>query len=144
MSSITKVTKSFTLSKLHSDDLIWILFQDSIELEAASHSLKNHIDRAGTEPINPHPTIPGQAALIAAEQTSVKEFEKKLEKWMSGEAVRGHQSVSLPPLSSSLLSHTPQAHMYTPPPSVPSLGAKPSKPNVYCRRLPPSPLRSYL
>ena len=86
MSSTTKVTKSFTLPKLRSDGSNWILFQDSVELEAASHGLKNHIDGAGTEPVNPHPTVPGQAALTAAEQTAVEEFEKKLEKWVSCEA----------------------------------------------------------
>jgi hypothetical protein len=86
MSSITKVTKSFTLPKLCSDGSNWIFFQDSVELKAAFHGLKNHIDGAGTEPVNPHHTVPGQAALTAAEQTAIEEFEKKLEKWVSGEA----------------------------------------------------------
>jgi hypothetical protein len=35
MSSITRITKSFTLTKLCSDGLNWILFQESVELEAA-------------------------------------------------------------------------------------------------------------
>jgi hypothetical protein len=30
--------------------------------------------------------VPGQAVLAAAKQTTVEEFEKKLEKWISGEA----------------------------------------------------------
>jgi hypothetical protein len=86
MSSITKVTKSFTLPKLRSDGSNWILFQDSVELKCTSHILKNHIDGTGTEPINPHPTVQGQTALTAVQQTTVEEFEKKLEKWVSGEA----------------------------------------------------------
>jgi hypothetical protein len=86
MSSITKVTKSFTLPKLHSDGSNWILFQDSVELKAASHGLKNQIDEAGTEPVNPHHTVPGQAILTAAKPTAIEELKKKLEKWVSGEA----------------------------------------------------------
>jgi hypothetical protein len=84
MSSTTKVTKSFP--KLRSDGSNWILFQDSIELKCASHILKNHIDGTGTEPINPHLTVQGQTALTAVQQTAIEEFEKKLEKWVSGEA----------------------------------------------------------
>jgi rhamnogalacturonyl hydrolase YesR len=86
MSSTTEVTKSFTLPKLRSDGSNWILFQDSVELECASHILKNHIDSTGTEPINFYPTVQGQTALTAVQQTTVEEFEKKLEKWVSGEA----------------------------------------------------------
>jgi len=85
MTSTTKVTKSFTLPKLRSDGSNWILFQDSVELECASHVLKNHIDGTGTEPVNPHLSVQSQAALTAAQQTAVEEFEKKLEKWVSGE-----------------------------------------------------------
>ena len=98
MTSTTKVTKSFTLPKLRTDGSNWILFQDSVELECASHSLKNHIDGTGTEPVNPHPSVPGQAALTAAQQTAVDEFEKKLEKWVSGEAtIRKGLSEALSP-----------------------------------------------
>jgi rhamnogalacturonyl hydrolase YesR len=98
MSSTTKVTKSFTLPKLRSDGSNWILFQDSVELECASHILKNHIDGTGTKPINPHPTVQVQTALTAAQQTAVEEFEKKLEKWVSGEAtIRKGLSEALPP-----------------------------------------------
>jgi hypothetical protein len=101
--------------------------------------------------INSVPKLPIQHRLRATFTGFIKSMSTTLPtskapraNWNDAEIVRGHQSVSLPPLSSSLLSHTPQAYMYTHPPSVPSLGAKPSKPNVYCRRLPPSPLRSYL
>jgi hypothetical protein len=74
-----------------------ILIQDSVELKAASHGLKNHINGAGTEPVNPHHTVPGQATLTAAEQTAIEEFEKKLEKWVSGEAtIRKGLSEALP------------------------------------------------
>jgi hypothetical protein len=59
---------------------------DSVKLECASHSLKNHIDGTGTEPVNPHPSIPGQAVLTAVQQTTIDEFKRKLEKWVSGEA----------------------------------------------------------
>ena len=83
MSSNTKVTKSFTLPKLCSNGSNWILFQDSVELKCASHVLKNHIDGTGIEPVNPHPSVQGQAALTATQQTAVEEFKKKLEKWVS-------------------------------------------------------------
>ena len=95
MTTVTKVTKSFVLPKLRSDGVNWLLFQDSVELEAASHSLKNHIDGTGTEPVHPHP---GKAKLDATEQAAVDEFEKKLEKWVSGEAtIRKGLSEALPP-----------------------------------------------
>jgi hypothetical protein len=79
MSSTPKVTKSFTPPKLCSDGSNWILFQDSVELKCASHILKNHIDGTGTELINPYLTVQGQTALAAVQQTTVEEFEKKLE-----------------------------------------------------------------
>jgi hypothetical protein len=86
MSSTTKVTKSFTLSKVCSDGSNWILFQDSVELKCTSHILKNHIDGTGTKPINPHPTVQDQTTPAAVQQTTIEEFDKKLEKWVSGEA----------------------------------------------------------
>src|ERR1700675_2630116 len=91
MTSTTKVTKAFTLLKLRSNGSNWILFQDSVELECASHSLKNHIDGTSTEPVSAQLPVTGQsgtltAAQTAAHQTAVEEFEKKLEKWVSGEA----------------------------------------------------------
>src|ERR1700675_1750683 len=103
MTSTTKVTKAFTLPKLRSDGSNWILFQDSVELECASHSLKNHIDGTSTEPVSPQPPVPGQAGTLtaaqtAAHQTAVEEFEKKLEKWVLGEAtIRKGLSEALPP-----------------------------------------------
>jgi hypothetical protein len=33
----------------------------------------------GTEPINPYPTVQGQTVLTATQQTTIEEFEKKLE-----------------------------------------------------------------
>jgi hypothetical protein len=73
------------------------LFQDSVELECASHILKNLIDSTGTEPINPHPTVQGQTALTAVQQTAIEEFEKKLEKWASGEVtIQKELSEALP------------------------------------------------
>src|ERR1700675_5011829 len=94
MTTVTKVTKSFILPKLRSDGANWLLFQDSVKLEAASHSLKNHIDGTGTEPVHPHP---GKAKLDATEQAAVDEFKKKLEKWVSGEAtIRKGLSEALP------------------------------------------------
>jgi hypothetical protein len=98
MTSNNKFTKSFTLPKLRSDGSNWILFQDSVELECASHSLKNHIDGTSTELVNPHPPVQGQAALTDAQQTAANEFEKKLERWVSGEAtIQKGLSEGLPP-----------------------------------------------
>jgi len=89
-----KVTKNFTLSKLRSDGANWIMFQNGVELECASHSLKHHIDGTKAEPVNPHS---GLVTLTPEQQVEVDAYLKELEKWAAGEAtIRKGLSEALP------------------------------------------------
>src|SRR3984957_6835286 len=96
MSSNTKITKAFTLSKLKSDGSNWVLFQDGVDLEIAAHSLSGHIDGTRAEPGQPPGTL--DADQQAAHEAAVEAYEKDLLLWKAGEAtIRKGLSEALPP-----------------------------------------------
>src|SRR5277367_1926372 len=89
-----KLTKSFCLPKLKADGSDWILFQDSLELEAASHNLEKHIDGTGTPPIPP----PATDVPTADELQAIEDYAQAFDKWSAGEAtIRKGLAEALPP-----------------------------------------------
>jgi hypothetical protein len=80
--TVTKAAK-FTLPKLKPDGSNWILFQDSVELETASHNLQSHIDGTRIMPVHPHA---GKSSLTDDEKKEVAEYLMALDKWTVGEA----------------------------------------------------------
>ena len=90
-----KLTKSFSLPKLKADGSNWILFQESLELETASHNLEKHIDGTGTAPITP-PPVAGPPT--ADEQQAIDNYAGAFDKWSAGEAtIRKGLAEALPP-----------------------------------------------
>src|ERR1700722_2663902 len=76
-----------------------MLFQDSVELETASHSLSGHLDGTAIAPVPPAALGPSPSA---DEQTAydkaLSEYQKELEKWKAGDAtIRKGLSEALPP-----------------------------------------------
>jgi hypothetical protein len=98
MSSNVKITKVFTLSKLKSDRSNWVLFQDSIDLEIAAHSLSHHIDGTKSEPGQPMPLASFTTNdENVAYQKALEAYEKSLLQWKAGEAtIRKGLSEALP------------------------------------------------
>ena len=93
MSTTAKITKTFTLPKLQPDGSNWIMFQDSVELESASHNLEGHLDGTKVKPVPPVGT--GMTPPTTAEKEA---YETSLNKWMAGEAtIRRGLSEALPP-----------------------------------------------
>src|ERR1700731_2747722 len=85
----TKFSKTFSLPKLKPDGSNWIIFQDSVELECASHNLEGHLDGRRTRPVRPVAAIP-----VAEEEL----FERETARWTSGEAtIRKGLAEALPP-----------------------------------------------
>jgi transposase InsO family protein len=85
----TRITKTFSLPKLQPDGSNWILFQDSVELECASHNLEGHLDGSKARP-----TVPRTAVALAEEET----FERETARWTAGEAtIRKGLAEALPP-----------------------------------------------
>jgi hypothetical protein len=87
--TVTKMVK-FTLPKLKSDGSNWILFQDSVELETASHNLQSHLDGSGATPVHPHPSV---AAPTVDQKREIDDYLVALEKWTAGEATIGTEAL---------------------------------------------------
>ena len=77
LTTSARTTKTFSLPKLQPDGSNWIIFQDSVELECASHNLKGHLDGSRARP------TPPEATITLAEQEAL---ERETARWTSGEA----------------------------------------------------------
>jgi hypothetical protein len=99
--TVMKIVK-FTLPKLKSDGSNWILFEDSIELETASHNLQSHLDGTRVMPVHPHPLV---TAPTVDQKKEIEEYLVALEKWTAGEATIKKGFVEALPLMLYLVVH---------------------------------------